>query len=367
VRHFSENEGILKTVTYPNKTGKSMSKENPVSDLRVKMNQIGVLSIAEGFFQSTVLFALLKLKVFEYIDIGSKTLHELAAEVHAQPETLSRLLNAGVVLKILESADGINFSITPSGRTVLSPSAGEHYIGNWIGSLDYFYAALSKLDEAILNSSPTIDPSKHVIGDKKSTRDFTLGMHNYASLRGKELAKFLSTEKCKSLLDLGCGPGTYAFHLGKLNPNLDLYLLDHPEILEITKEVQTRYALQNNIHYLPLDALKDDIPGLYDMILVSNTLHGLGENASRDLLKRLYNSVNYGGSLVIQAQYLRDDRLGGRWAIFLDLMMLCVTEDGKNHSQIETTRWLQEAGFREIEFCAMTILNTNSFLRGHKV
>jgi len=312
------------------------------------------------------LFALLKLRIFERIDKGSKSLHELAAELDARPETLSRLLNAGVVLKLLESNNGINFSIAPMCRIVLSPSAGDHYIGNWISSLDYFCAALSKLDEAVLNSGPTIDPSTHVGGDKESTGKFILGMHNYASLRGKELANFLSMAGCKSLLDLGCGPGTYAFHLGIRNPDLDLYLLDYPEVLEIAKEVQTKYSLKNSIHYLPLDALKDDIPGSYDMILVSNMLAWWSEDASRTLIKRLYHSINFGGSLVIQAQYLRDDRLGGRWPIFLDLLMLCVTANGRNHSQVETRRWLQEAGFRDIEFCAMTFLNTNSLLRGYK-
>jgi SAM-dependent methyltransferase len=343
-----------------------MFQETPVSDRAIKRTQIEVLSIAEGFFQSSILFALLKLRIFERIDKGSKALHELAAELNARPETLSRLMNAGVVLKLLESNDGINFSIAPMCRTVLSPSAGDHYIGNWISSLDYFCVELSKLDEAVLNSGPTIVPSTHVGGDKESTRDFILGMHNYASLRGKELANFLGTAGCKSLLDLGCGPGTYAFHLGIRNPDLDLYLLDYPEVLEITKEVQTRYSLKNSIHYLPLDALKDDIPGSYDMILVSNMLAWWAEDASRALIKRLYRSINFGGSLVIQAQYLRDDRLGGRWPIFLDLLMLCVTANGRNHSQVETRRWLQEAGFRDVEFCGMTLHNTNSFLRGYK-
>jgi SAM-dependent methyltransferase len=275
-------------------------------------------------------------------------------------------LNAGVVLKLLESRDGINFSIAPACRTVLSPSAGEHYLGDWVRSLDYFCAPLLKLDEAVLHSGPTVEPSKHLGGDRESTRSFTLSMHNYASLRGKELADFLDTAGCRSLLDLGCGPGTYAFHLGMRNPGLELHLADHPVVLETAKEVQARYPLKNDVHYLPLDALKDDIPGSYDMILVSNMLHGLGENASRALLKRLYNSVNRGGSLVVQAQYLRDDRLGGRWPVFLDIIQLCVTEHGRNHSPGETKRWLEEAGFRDIEYCAMTLLNTNSFLRGYK-
>lgn len=343
-----------------------MSQEPLITDQTLKRNQIGVLSIAEGFLQSSVLFALLKLRVFEHIDSGAETLHELAAKLNARPETLSRLLNAGVVVKLLESKDGLSFSINPMCRTVLSRSAGENYLGDWIRNLDYFRAAVSKLDEAVLNSGPTIDPSTHLGADKESTREFTLAMHNYASLRGKELADFLDTTGSNSLLDLGCGPGTYAFHLGMRNRSLELYLLDFPEVLEIAKEIQEKYPLRNNIHYLPLDALKDDIPYSYDTILVSNTLHLLGENASRTLIKRLFTSVNQGGSLVIQAQYLRDDRLGGRWAIFLDLIQLCVTANGRNHSVGETRRWMEEAGFTDIEFCPMSIPNTNSFLRGYK-
>lgn len=344
-----------------------MLQDSSLTDRTVKKRQIEVLSVAEGFFQSSVLFALLKLQIFERIDGGCKTLHGLATELNARPETLSRLLNAGVALKLLESGDGLSFGVAPGCRTVLSPSSDEYYLGDWIRSLDYFYDPLSRLDEAILNSAPTVTPYEHIGGDRDSTRSFTLSMHNYASLRGKELADFLVTGECKSLLDLGCGPGTYAFHLGQRNPGLKLYLADHPVVLETAREVQARYALRNEIHYLPLDALKDEVPGSYDMILVSNMLHGLGENAGRKLINRLYHSVNPGGSLVIQAQFLRDDRLGGRWPVFLDLIQLCVTENGRNHTPAETRQWVEEAGFRNIEFCGMTLLNTNSYLRGYKI
>jgi len=343
-----------------------MIQDAQVSDRTVKNNQIEVLSLAEGFFQSSVLFALLKLRIFERIDAGTRMLPDLAAELNARSDTLSRLLNAGVVLKLLESRDGLTFSVAPACRAVLSPSAGEHYIGDWVRSLNYFCAPLSKLDEAVLHSAPTTEPSAHLGGDKESTRSFALSMHNYASLRGKELADFLDTSGCTSLLDLGCGPGTYAFHLGMRNPGLELYLADHPLVLETAKEIQKSYALKNTVHYVPLDAMKDEIPGSYDMVLVSNMLHGLGERASRALIRRLYNTVNDCGSLVIQAQYLRDDRLGGRWPVFLDLVQLCVTADGRNHTVGETRSWLEEAGFADIEFCGMTLLNTNSFLRGYK-
>ncbi len=335
-------------------------------DIEIKRDQIEILSIAEGFFQSSVLFALLKLRIFEYIGEGSKRVDELAPILGVQSETLTRLLNAGVVLKILQSEDGLSYRLAPSSCSVLLPSAGENYLGNWIRNLDLFRLALSKLEEAVLKSRPVVDPSTYLGEDEGQVREFTLAMHNYALLRGKELARFLDTSKCKTLLDLGCGPGTYAFHLGMVNPNLQLYLLDLPAVLKVTKEVESRFSIQNEVRYLPLDAIKDKIPGTYDIILVSNMLHMLGEKDSRNLIKRVHQSINSGGSLVVQAQYLQDDRLGGRWAILLDLIQLCTTLKGRNHTISETRRWLEEAGFFDIEFCRMTLLNTNSYLRGYR-
>ena len=344
-----------------------MASDTNKSISTVKRDQLEVLSVAEGFFQSTILFALLRLRVFERIGEETKSLEELAAGLNARPETLARLLNAGVVLKLLESSDAKHFCVASSCRSVLLPSVGENYLGNWIRNLDSFRIALERLDDAVLTSSPTVDTTDCLGGDKEQTREYVLAMHNYASLRGKELAHFLDTSNCRTLLDLGCGPGTYALHLGMRNPNLQLYLLDFPGVLEVTREVRGLYSIGNEVHYLPLDALQDEIPGSYDIILVSNAMHMLGEKANRKLVSRLYRSVNPDGSLVIQAQFLRDDRMGGRWPVLLDLIQLCITKDGRNHSVGETRRWMEEAGFKNIEYCPMTILNTNSYLRGYRM
>jgi SAM-dependent methyltransferase len=331
----------------------------------VERQQLEVLSVAEGFFQSSVLFALLKLGVFERVEEGRKTGGELAGELGADPAFLTRLLDAGLVLNLLEWGQG-GYGVATACRSVLLPSAGANYLGNWIRNLDYFREALAGLDEAVLRAGPTVDPAGHLGDDPAHTREFTLAMHNYASLRGQELGHYLDTHGCKSLLDLGCGPGTYAFCLGLRNPELELHLLDLPGVLEVAREVQAQYPLQNIIHYLPRDILSDEIPGSYDLVLVSNTLHMLGEEASRRLIKRLHGSVKPGGSLVIQAQYLQDDRRGGRWPVFLDLIQLCITRHGRNHSVAETRGWLEEAGFTQVEHRSMSVYNTNSFLRGYR-
>jgi len=328
--------------------------------------QIQVLSVAEGFFQSNVLFALLRLKIFERLDDGSKTVQALAEELDARPDTLARLLNAGVMLKLLESADGASYQVAPACRTVLLPSAGENYLGNWIRLMDEFSGALAKLDQAVLTSGPTLDPEVYLGADDDRTRRYILAMHNYASQRGKELAHFLDTSTCKTLLDLGCGSGTFAFHLGMKNPNLRLYLSDLPEVLEIAREVQSRYYLKNEIIYLALDAAKDKIPGAYDLILASNMVQCFDPPTRAQLLQRLYQATNPGGSLVVQAQYLQENRTSGRWAVYVDLNLLCTTQTGRNHTVEETKRWLEEAGFVNVEYCPMTVYGTTSFVRGYK-
>jgi hypothetical protein len=50
----------------------------------------------------------------------------------------------------------------------------------------------------------------------------------------------------------------------------------------------------------------------------------------------------------------------------LDLIQLCVTFDGRNHAPEETKQWLEEAGFADVEYQQMSLLNTNSVLRGYK-
>ena len=75
-------------------------------------------------------------------------------------------------------------------------------------------------------------------------------MHSYAAVNGGELAHYVDTTGCKSLLDFGCGPGTYAFYLGIKNPELQLYLLDFPGVLQVAKEYKrdTNLRMRSTIY-----------------------------------------------------------------------------------------------------------------------
>lgn len=332
----------------------------------IKREQMRILGIAEAWYESSVLSALLKLGLFDLIGEGEVSVQELADKLSAQPETLRRLLRGGAVIGVLESADGERFTVPPAAQSILLRSAGRSYLGNWILNLDYMKEAMARLDEAVLTSAPTDDLQTDLSEGADRTREFILAMHNYAALRGDGLPRALDTTGVTSMLDIGCGPGTYSWLLGQANPELELHLLDLPEVLDVAKEVEASYSLTNAVHYHPADVRSDDIPGSYDLVLLSNVLHMLGPEESRKLLARLHDVVQPGGSVVVQAQYLDDDRRGGRWPVLMDLQLLSMTPAGKNHSVEETKGWLAKAGFVDVEHSSMGLLNTNSLLRAHR-
>lgn len=325
-----------------------------------------VINAAEGFYQSSVLITLVKLRVIEYIGHGVATPEELAERIGTSPEPVARLLRAGVALHILESEDGESFGVTGPYRFMLVPGTGPMYMGDWVRNLEYFRDAMAQLDAVVLDAAPAATYVDGANANSEHIRVFAKAMHNGSLLGARELAGWLDTSGVRTLLDLGCGPGTYGFTLAEANPALRLHSADLPEVLEVSREIEASFQISSPVTYHGVDLRTDTIDGTFDLVLVSNTLHMLGEKNSRALLSTVYSMVNPGGSVVVQANFLDEDRLGPRWPALLDLIQLCITESGRNHTVSETLAWLAEAGFTDGHHVAMSDDNPGSFVQAWK-
>ena len=147
---------------------------------------------------------------------------------------------------------------------------------------------------------------------------------------------------------------------------MSLTLADLPPVLEIAREIRASLDIENSVSYLPLDLSREEIPGSYDLVLASNVLQCFEDVTRQELMKRIYGAVRPGGSVVVQAQHLNANRQSGRWAVYVDLNLLCTTNHGRNHTVEDTTRWLEEAGFVDNTACRMSIFGTTSFVRGYR-
>ena len=115
------------------------------------------------------------------------------------------------------------------------------------------------------------------------------------------------------LLDLGCGPGTYSLAIVERHPRIRATLLDLPGPIAEARRLVEQRDMSDRVEFESGDAMSYRPDKMFDSVLISNTLHMLGPINSLALLKHSFDLVSPGGRIIVQAQYLNDDRISPRW------------------------------------------------------
>jgi len=133
------------------------------------------------------------------------------------------------------------------------------------------------------------------------------------------------------------------------NPGLRATVCDRPAALEVAKEIADTHKAGARLSYVPLDLVKDDIPGRFDVIWYSNVLHIYSPEQNLEVFRRARAALNDGGRLIIQDAFLHDrEGLFPEEASLFAVSMLLFTETGNTYSVRDTARWLKEAGFATV-------------------
>ena len=331
----------------------------PFSAIR---KQVAVLEIAERFFDSVILLSLSELDVFRALAEGPMDVASLAARVKGHEQVLGGVLDAGVAVGILQRDDEGAYSALEAHTRCLGDDASPEFLGEWLTFLSAMMPALAALPETVRTGRPAgsmVDGSER---DNRPAIAMTAAMDAYARTRGIEFVTRLDMAGVGTVLDVGCGPGTYSLELLARHPELHAILLDLPgPIAHATGLVRER-GLADRATLHAEDAFQFTPSQPVDLILISNVLHMLGPDRSRALLARALSWVRPGGRIVLQAEYLDSSRTAPRWPALLNLIMQATTEGGRNHTVLETTAWLEEAGWIDATHHRMSPWNVNSYL-----
>lgn len=335
----------------------------PFSDIR---KQVGTLQVAERFFDSLLLFTLYELGVFRQLAAGPRRLEELAQAIDGRPHILRAVLDASVAVGLLHKSDEGGYTAEEQLLACLGDEAAPAYLGEWLTFLGTLVTPVASLAETVRTGLPSASVQDGIGQDNRPALAMTAAMDAYARTRGIELVERLDLAGVHTLLDVGCGPGTYSLALVEEHPGLHAILLDLPgPVAEAAEHVAAR-GLEERVTLAAADAFDYEPDRDVDLILVSNILHMLGPERSQALLMRCGQLARPGTRLVVQAEFLTKDRTSPRWATLLNVIMQATTQGGRNHALDETERWMRAAGFDEIEHRSLSPLNVNSILIGVK-
>ena len=97
------------------------------------------------------------------------------------------------------------------------------------------------------------------------------------------------------------------------------------------------------MQFEPGDFFKDALPGA-DVLVMGMILHDWNLNEKRTLLKKAYDALPDGGSLIVYEHLIDDERRNNVAGLLMSLMMLIETQEGFDYTGAECCGWMREVG-----------------------
>ncbi len=189
---------------------------------------------------------------------------------------------------------------------------------------------------------------KPFFSDRKKAERLLHGLDIHAQEIAPYLIKNLSLSRCRTLLDVGGGLGTYSIAFCHFYPHLRATLVEHPYISALARRAVRQAGLAKRVRVIGMDFSREALPRGFDAVFVSNVLHAHGVDENRSLLRKLHSCLNPKGQLILRDVFMSRDRTAPEWGTLFSVLLLLHTPQGRCYALEEILGWLRQAGFADI-------------------
>ena len=304
-----------------------------------------ILATSGAFWRSCALHTAVRMNVFEILAGGPLGVAEAARRLKADGRGTAVLLNALAAMDLLcKEPDGC-FSLRPNTRSFLLKESAR-YVGYLVSHHANLLPAWGRLDEAVASGLPIGKRSSEKGGEVLES--FLLGMHSNSLGYAGRAVQSIDLGDCRSLLDLGGGPGTWSVHFARHHPGLKATVFDLPVTEPYAERIINEYDMAERINFVAGDFLKDDLPCCFDAVWLSHILHGEGPEECAVIIRKAVSSLNRDGLILIHEFILNDDMASPLFPALFSLNMLTGTPRGRSYGHAELKTMLADAGCRDI-------------------
>ncbi|WP_028324747.1 methyltransferase [Desulfatirhabdium butyrativorans] len=327
-----------------------------------ELNPGSLLKISDAYWKTCTLHAAVKLDIFTIIGSEKLAETEVAKRLQADERATGMLLNALCAMELLKKIDG-NYENTLLSTTFLSRNS-PRYVGYIIQHHQHLVASWNQLDIAIKTGRPV--RTRSLFSDPEVREAFLMGMFNIAMNTAPHVIPQIDLGGRKRLLDLGGGPGTWAIHFCLKYPEMTAAVYDLPGTKPFAVRTIERFGLSERIQFLGGSYLDDPIPGMFDLIWLSQILHGEGPDACSLIIQKAADALSPGGMILIHEFMLENSMDQPLFATLFSLNMLLGTESGQAYSEQQLEGMLTRAGLQNIHRIPIHTPNDSSVIAGYK-
>ena len=304
-----------------------------------------ILELSGYYWKTCTLHAGVKLDVFTAIGEEKLAAADTARKLGVDQRALAMLLDALTAMGLLSKSEDGRYSNTPESLDFLSKES-PRYIGFMIMHHHHLVDSWSQLDKAVRTGRPV--RGRAAIDEGERRESFLMGMFNLAMSIAPGPAKSVDLSGRRHFLDLGGGPGTYAIQFCLNNPQMRGTVYDLPTTRPFAEKTIAGFGLSDRIDFMDGDYLKEDIKGSYDVVWLSQILHGEGFEECRMIVKKAVAALEPGGLIMVHEFILDNTMDHPLFPALFSLNMLLGTDRGQSYSEAQISDMLADAGACEI-------------------
>ena len=318
-------------------------------------SQEKVLDLIFGRWRSQILYAGVKLGIFDAVRTGSKKAAQLANELNLDPALTYRLLRALGSLELLREDKDRTFSLTETGELLRSDHPQTLRGVTLLEEGPEHYALWKHLPAMVRDGKQNAFVREfgrmafdHAVKDAGYAEVFDNAMSSYSSAQAEWVLDALRTydfSKITHLCDVGGGHGYMLCRLLANYPHLQGAVLERTEVIADSAPLwASKLGVSDRCRYLAGDMFKS-APSA-DAYMMKLILHDWNDDECVRILQNQHEAATPGGRVFIVEHVIPGPETS-HFAKLFDIHMMC-WGTGRERTQEEYAALLEKAGWKYV-------------------
>jgi 3-hydroxy-5-methyl-1-naphthoate 3-O-methyltransferase len=300
------------------------------------------LGSENSYWRARILSTAVHLEVFDWLGKRAKGCRAATGRFGGTQEGWRIFLDALSAMGLLQKR-ARRYENTPFAQRYLSSGKGSFLLPDHDA-----WDLWGKLPDVLTTGKRPKIPQPFLT-DRKRTERLLQSLDRDARKIAPYLIERLTLSRAKTLLDVGGGLGSFTFACCRRFPRLRATIVEHPQVITLLRHAVERARMAERVQVIALDVAKDPLPPGFDLVLLSNVLHGQGARENRALLRSAYRCLNQGGRMVLRDVLMSATGMAPEWGALFSVSLFLHTPKGRCYALDEVRGWLRKAGFSDIQ------------------
>jgi demethylspheroidene O-methyltransferase len=281
----------------------SWAAKSPLTRRLARRRARELFDLCAGFVYSQILFACVRLRLFEFLATAPRSVESVAAHTALPRESALRLLRAAASLRLVCVLPGDRYGLGELGAAIL----GNPAISAFVEHHGLLYEDLRDPVALLRGEVPTqlgrFWPYAAVSASDETGSEthgaYSALMSQTQPLVAEDILDAYRITDHVCLLDVGGGAGAFVAAAAARAPRLKLKLFDLPPVAELAKQRLRELGLEDRVEICGGSFLSDSLPPGADLVTIVRVLHDHDDESALALLRAAHAALPRGGRVLV--------------------------------------------------------------------